>query len=182
MPAGAGMTGDRKARNVSVYTVHEPLAHPANPLSEAERIVFVRDGFSFWAFIASPLWMLWHRMWLVFVGYVLVTLILIAGLAALAASRATLVIVGLIIALVVGLESGTLRRLTLHRRGWRNVGIVSGADVEDAERRFFGTWSHKTPSANPADRAPPPLPAAPSPRGAPPSDVIGLFPEPGARR
>jgi hypothetical protein len=173
----------RKARKVSVYTVHEPPARTASQLPEAERIVFVRDGFSFWAFIAAPCWMLWHRLWLVLVGYVLITAILIGGLAVLGASSAALVIVGLIIALLVGLESGTLRRLALRRRGWTNVGIVSGVDLEDAERRFFGAWLHKTPSANPADPAPPPLPAAPPPqRGAPPSEVIGLFPEPGARR
>ncbi len=41
---------------------------------------------------------------------------------------------------MIGLEASTLRRFTLRRRGWRNVGVVSGDDLEDAERRFFDAW------------------------------------------
>ena len=37
---------------------------------EPERFVFVRDGFSFWALLLGPLWMLRHRMWLVLLGYI----------------------------------------------------------------------------------------------------------------
>ena len=31
--------------------------------------MFVRDGFYFWAFLLGPLWMLWRRLWLVLVVY-----------------------------------------------------------------------------------------------------------------
>jgi hypothetical protein len=169
---------------MSIYTVHEPPPRAAQTLPDPDRFAFVRDGFSFWAFIAAPLWMLWHRLWLVLAGYALITVIVFAGLAALRASPTAFAVVGLFIALVVGLESGTLRRLALRRRGWKNVGIVSGADLEDAERRFFGAWLHRTPSAKGANPGPPPLPPLPPspPRMAPPPDVIGLFPESGARR
>jgi hypothetical protein len=170
---------------MSVYTVHEPPVRTANRLPDAERLVFVRDGFSFWAFIAAPWWMLWHRMWIVLVGYVLITVGLIGGLAALGASQTVLVVVGLFISLLVGLESSTLHRFALRRRGWKNVGIVSGDDVEDAERRFFGAWLRETPSQNAANAAPSPPPPSsappPLPRMARTPDVIGLFPEPGGR-
>ena len=46
---------------MSVYTVHEPPLRAASRIAEPERFVFVRDGFSFWAFLFAPLWMLWHR-------------------------------------------------------------------------------------------------------------------------
>jgi hypothetical protein len=168
---------------MSIYTVHEPPPRAAQTLPDVDRFAFVRDGFSFWAFIAAPLWMLWHRLWLVLAGYVLIAVIVIAGLAALRASPTAFAVVGLFIALFVGLESGTLRRLALRRRGWKNVGIVSGADLEDAERRFFGAWLHRTPSAKAANSRPPPLPPSPPPRMAPqPPDVVGLFPESGAGR
>ena len=42
------------------------------PLPNPERFVFVRDGFYFWAFVFSVLWMLWHRMWLILLIYVAV--------------------------------------------------------------------------------------------------------------
>lgn len=175
---------DRLNVGMSVYTVHQPPLRGAGASADAERFVFVRDGFSFWAFLVAPLWMLLHRMWLVLVAYVVVTAALIGGLAALGASEAVLVVVGFFISILVGLESSTLRRLTLRRRGWNSAGVVSGDDAEDAERRFFGVWLREASSRSAARLGPPPVPAAsslttPPRRPARPPDVIGLFPEPG---
>jgi hypothetical protein len=169
-----------------VYSVHEPPRRGLDPLPDAERFVFVRDGFYLRAFLFTPLWMLWHRMWLVLAGYVIVSAVLETALVALGATPADVVVVALLISLLVGLEASTLRRFTLNRRGWLNVGIVSGANLEDAERRFFETWVHALPGQPAAPMAPPPAPP-PAPAGsAPPrapqgSDVVGLFPEPGAQ-
>lgn len=166
---------------MSVYTVHEP----PEALPDAERFVFVRDGFSFWAFIAAPLWMLRHRMWLVLAGYVLLTIVLIPLLVLLGASDVALAVVALSIALLVGLEASTLRRFTLWSHGWRNVAIISGHDVEDAERRFFDSWLRRRSGQSESNEAkPPPLPPSGTntPRASQSPDVLGLFPEPGARR
>ena len=54
------------------------------------------------------------------------------------------IVVSILLAVLVGFEAGTLRRFTLSRRGWRNVGIVVGDDLESAERRFFDAWVYKT--------------------------------------
>jgi uncharacterized protein DUF2628 len=171
---------------MAVYTVHEPPANHGIALPDAERIVFVRDGFSFWAFLITPVWMLWHRMWLVLLGYVVVLASANAALFVLGASRIAFSVIGLFISLLVGLEASTLRRFSLRRRGFRNVGIVSGADREDAERRFFGTWLAEPWSGNAVGMPPdvrPPIPAANLPaHGSHTPDVTGLFPQPGAHR
>src|SRR5579864_1973343 len=115
---------------MSIYTVHEPPSSAGAAVSEAERFAFVRDGFSPWAFLFAPLWMLRHWMWLVLICYV----VAFAGLATLTrmfgVSPAIVSLVGLLIALLIGLEAGTLRRFTLGRRGWKNLGVVSGNDLE----------------------------------------------------
>jgi Protein of unknown function (DUF2628) len=169
---------------MSVYTVHEPPLRAGAAASDVERFAFVRDGFSWWAFLFAPLWMLRHRMWLVFVCYAaisagLATLVRIFGVPA-----AVVGLIGLLISLLVGLEAGTLRRFTLGGRGWKNLGVVSGDDREDAERRFFDVWLRRksSPSGGPPAPTPPSPPAAPIRRGPLGSDVIGLFPEPGAPR
>jgi hypothetical protein len=171
---------------MSVYTVHEPPRRAADDPPDWERFAFVRDGFSMWAFLLAPLWMLRHRMWLVLVGYVVVSAGLETLVKALGASGFTVTVTGLLIALLVGLEAGTLRRFTLSRRRWKNVGVVSGDDLEDAERRFFDAWVRKTAAQSPAPSASAPpaagAPAAPSPRLPHAQSVIGLFPEPGANR
>ena len=169
---------------MSVYTVHEPPPRAGAAAPDVERFAFVRDGFSWWAFLLAPLWMLWHRMWLVLIGYVVVAAVIeipvrMSGAPAFAAS-----LIGILLGLLVGLEAGTLRRFTLNRRGWKNLGVVSGDDREDAERRFFDVWLRRRNALSGALHTLMPGPAAASPnrRGPLGSDVIGLFPEPGAPR
>jgi len=170
---------------MSIYTVHQPPLETGAAAAEPYRFVFVRDGFSWWAFLLTPLWMLRHRLWLALATYLVVATALDAGLRTLGASLLMLVVVSLLISLLAGLEAGTLRRFKLARRHWRNIGVVTGDDLEDAERRFFDAWIRQAParrpaapaSASPSQSAPP----APPPPGAP-SSVIGLFPEPGAHR
>lgn len=169
---------------MSVYTVHQAPARAA--ASTAEGFVFVRDSFSWWAFLLAPLWMLRHRMWLVLVGYLVLSGAIEAALVRFGASRTAIALVGLLISLLVGLEASTLRRLALRRRGWSNVAIISGKDLEDAERRFFDAWLSEASSPKNRTNAAPASPPSGAPVGAPlvsqaPS-VIGLFPEPGARR
>ena len=143
----------------------------------------MRDGFSLWAFLFGWLWMLRHRMWLVLLGYLLVTIGLETALWMLNASSAAIALVGILISLLVGFEAATLRRFTLTRRGWTNIGVVSGDDLEDAERRFFDALVRRpaTPSVAPATAPASGTPATPIPRLHAP-DVVGLFPEPGAQR
>jgi hypothetical protein len=161
---------------MAVYTVHEPpLRGAAAP--DPERFVFVRDGFSFWALLFGPLWMLWHRMWLVLLAYVL----LVGGLDwVLRQAQAPVLVtasVNAMLALLIGIEAATLRRFTLARRGFANVGIVVGDDLELAERRFFDAWIGKR-AGEAARRGESPAATLRMPQ--PRADVLGLFPEPGA--
>ena len=172
---------------MAVYTVHEPPLKRDQTAPDPDRFVFVRDGFAFWAFLLAPLWMLRHRLWLVFTGYILVTVALQIVLGMIGASSTVMAVVGLLMAWLVGLEAATLRRFTLGRRRWRNVGIVVGDDVDAVERRFFDAWFDQSWDDG-AARRPAPLssevPILRSPQGSlqSSSDVIGLFPEPGASR
>jgi Protein of unknown function (DUF2628) len=169
---------------MSVYTVHEPPLRAGAAASDVERFAFVRDGFSWWAFLFAPLWMLRHRMWLVFVCYAVISVGLATLVRIFGVPAAVVGLIGLLISLLVGLEASTLRRFTLGGRGWKNLGVVSGDDREDAERRFFDAWLQRknSPSSAPHTPMPGPAAAAPNRRGPLGSDVIGLFPEPGAPR
>ena len=173
---------------MSIYSVHEPPPKADTGEPDPERFVFVRDGFSFWAFLLAPLWMLRHRMWLVFLGYVVVTVALQVGLRLIGASTTVIMVAGALVSLLIGFEAASLRRFTLWRRRWKNVGIVVGDDVESAERRFFDAWMTRSrtipSSASGEARASAALASAvpPARRSPVSSDVIGLFPQPGAPR
>ena len=170
---------------MSIYAVYEPPLKMRQSAPDPARFVFVRDGFSFWAFLLAPWWMLRHRLWLAFVCYVILAVALSVALRLIGASTAVTIIAGALFSLLVGFEAATLRRFGLARRGWRNVGIVVGDDLESAERRFFDAWVNKTlvdqSSFDGAPRASSPAMGVAMARR-PSSEVIGLFPQPGAPR
>jgi hypothetical protein len=162
---------------MSAYTVFEPRKPAGSAAERAERFVFIRDGFSWGAFLLTPLWLLYRRLWLDFIGSAVLIAALQVGLRLAGVGAGGRVLASTLIALLIGFEAASLRRWTLHRRGWRELGTVIGDGLDDAERRFFDAWI-----AGEVRQTPPTPPATmlrPSPHR---QDVIGLFPEPGANR
>ncbi|MDB5620457.1 DUF2628 domain-containing protein [Tardiphaga sp.] len=178
-----------------VYTIHAPRAriHHQGPeaLVAPDQFQFVRDGFHFWAFAAGLIWLIWHRLWLALLGYLVLSVVGEVGLSMLSAGPGTRLVVMLLFALLMGFEAASLRRWTLSRRKWHQIDLVVADDEESAERRFFDRWTARRDFLNdPAtvDRgAPPPTRHVPGqPFSRPPSgsreEIIGLFPQPGASR
>jgi len=166
---------------MAVYTVHEPPPRKGETVAAPERFAFVRDGFYVWAFLLAPLWMLVHRLWLVLLGYVVLTTVLSVGVTFAGLPSGARGVVWLLIHILVGFEAGSLRRWTLTRRRWKSLGVVVGDDLESAERRFFAAWVDKRPEPTVSAAVPPPAPTAPR-RNDSTSDVIGWIPDTGAPR
>jgi hypothetical protein len=174
-----------------VYTVHAPLTNGAD-LTATDKFAFVRDGFYFWAMVFSVIWLVWHRLWLALIGWIVLTAGVDVGLAALGVGRGTILAVNLLLALLFGFEAASLRRWTLSRRKWRQLDIVVADDEESAERRFFERWTAKQRGLlhdqRSVDRGgPPPTRSVPGqpfskPPPLPQGGIIGLFPEPGGSR
>jgi hypothetical protein len=118
--------------------------------------------------------MLRYRLWLVLLAYLVVAISLAGALYLLGASSAVRAAAGLLLALLVGFEAATLRRSTLSRRGWNDLGIVVADDLEAAERRFFDVWVKGEPRV-----ISPPAKNLPQLRPAAASEIIGLFPQAG---
>ena len=158
---------------MTTFTVHEPPPRKHEATASPVRFAFVRDGFYFWAFLLGPVWMLYHRLWLVLLMYLAGTTGIQVALWGLGVSGLVKVTVALLIEVLVGFEAGTLRRWSLRR--WTNRGIVVAANRESAEHRFFDRWSGSLAPAEPP-AAPPSARASTSDQ-----DIIGLFPEPQTR-
>ena len=153
------------------FTVHAP---PNDPLA-AERFAFIKDGFSWPALLLPILWILWHRLWLTFVWYFVYVLVLAWIGRLFGDDLAT--IVGILGAILFALEANNLRRLSLEGRGWRDLGSTFGANLDEAEIRFFGTWNGGSLAA--ADR--PNASIWTGSRGdgyQEDATALGLFPEP----
>lgn len=168
---------------MTVYTVHAPVdAASETGVSEStEKFVFVRDGFHFWALVFGPFWLLWNRLWLAFGLYAVVAIALAVTLSMLRVGSDARFFVWLLLAFLVGLEGASLKRWSYSRRKWRQVDFVVADKIDAAERRFFDRWSAS--ERKPAlyrDTMKPMTPA--HLYGAPPSDVMGSFPQPSGTR
>jgi hypothetical protein len=132
------------------YIVYEPRYAAADPIERAEHLVFVKDGFRWWAAIVPALWLMVKGLWLEFALCVLVIVGLTWGLETAGANDSVASTLLLIAQLVFGFEASTIESAALERRGWRSVGWIEGRNRDEAERRFFTEWlpaQHQMPLA-----------------------------------
>ena len=131
-----------------------------------------------------------HRLWLALLGWIVAIAVIDLGMIALGAGRMAVLLANALIALLMGFEAASLQRWTLSRRNWRQLDVVVGDDEEAAERRFFDRWTARQRGSSNDQLAterggPPPTREIPGqPFSKPPpleqSEIIGLFPQPGA--
>jgi hypothetical protein len=178
---------------VPTYTVHEP--HPvAGDLDErATRLVFVKEGFSFIAFAVPVIWLLYNRLWLALLLFLLATAGVVMLVASAGGGSSAIGWAVAAVNLIFGFEARNVHRNMLARKGYEVIGVVTGRDLEDSERRFLTEWLPQIGSigAKPAGPAPasstptsepssPPSSAAP-PTGSSPPRTQGGETYPGAQ-
>jgi hypothetical protein len=155
------------------YSVHAPIGEPASP----ERFAFIKDGFSWPAFFVPILWILWHRLWLTLVWYV-VFVLSVAWIGRLV-SQDVASLVALLGTILLALEANNIRRMALESRDWEEIGASFGRNISEAEARFFAGVTEET---DPRDRRAAMLRATHSPEHphteTTDEPILGLFPEP----
>ncbi len=119
------------------YTVHAPKDLAGEPLEDGTRLVFVKDGVAWPAFFIPELWFLWHRMWIPFGAYLAMW---IAAGVLVGFQSTAMAVVALALNAIAGLEGNNMRRWVLARKGYDEIGIVSGSSLEDCEARFLERW------------------------------------------
>ncbi len=128
---------------MKLFTVH--IRHEAGVSMSglADGTILVKEGFSWFAFLAPILWLLVKRMWIVFAIYAAFLAILVSISASGTVPPEVLSAVSLAANLVLGFEGSDLYRWSLARRRYRERGIVAGDDVTAAEHRLFAAMEHK---------------------------------------
>ncbi|XSG81773.1 MAG: DUF2628 domain-containing protein [Methyloligella sp. ZOD6] len=125
---------------MALYSVYEPDEPPADLVDRAESLVFVKDGFSWPAFLVAPLWLIYHSMWLglalFFGGFIALDLLL--ELSDLGETISGWAILGFLF--FFALEANGLRRYSLERKGYVLSGLAVGSSREEAEVNFFNDW------------------------------------------
>jgi hypothetical protein len=164
---------------VTVYSVYEP-ADAADLEARSAKVAFVKDGIAWLALAVPILWLIYHRMWLELVAFLVIfmSLPLIFGSGPAGREIAGWASIGLTV--VFAFEANDLRCWALRRRGFKFAGTAWGRDRIEAETHFFSRWlpEQEKPSAPVPVVVPPPQSSA----GILPTrlsggdEVIGSFP------
>jgi hypothetical protein len=166
---------------VTEFAVYEPPVQAPDIAERADRLAFVKEGFSWPAFFVPLLWLLFYRMWIEFVLLVLVYVGLQFAFGTDTQGQTLAGWASLAIGLLFAFEANDLRASALERRGYRLTGVASGRDRTEAERAFFSAWlPQQAAPARVAEREPSPRGEVETPaltRGEA-EEVIGLFPRP----
>lgn len=172
---------------MKTYLVFEPADGGKNS-GTAAKIVFLRDKFSWPALFFTPVWLLWHRLWVWFLVWLLAMVVIGIATQLFGLPPAATAIALWLPSLVAAFEASEFRRRKLIRKGFLDSGIVVADEMEDAERRFFEAWVKDADEAVPGSSSTPSQASPNTPtfaanftpvQGNP---VMGLFPEPGGKR
>jgi hypothetical protein len=124
---------------MAAFTVHVPKVAPGETVAP-ERIVFLRDQFSWGAFFFGPIWLAYRRAWLA-------ALLWAAGLAVVAVAgkglglgTSSTVTIDFALAILLGFEGPRIVAWALARKGYSESAVIIGDDVEEAETIFFDQW------------------------------------------
>ena len=116
-----------------IYTVHErPRLGP-----EGDDLTLVKEGFAWGAFLAPPVWAIYHGLWTVLALVAVVSALLWLAASALNLGGAVTTSVMVALQLLFGCHANDLRRLILARRAFRRVASVAAENVPAAEARFL---------------------------------------------
>ena len=123
------------------FTIYEPLEPQEDLVTRADELVFVKDGFSFWAMVGSVFWMIYHHLWLPLIGFLLAITLLstLAYLFGASPDAGGVLFVGLSVAL--GFLANDIRRMVLEKNRYKMIGAIAGHSKIECERRFFSSWS-----------------------------------------
>jgi hypothetical protein len=120
------------------FTIHErPAQSGGDPPLLLPDVLAVGSGFSWWAAVFPPLWLLRHRLWLGLVFYMLFSILLGIALALGDIADPAATTIGLAISFLIGAGAADYRRWTLQRRGWRFGGVLRAASAVEAEEIYI---------------------------------------------
>ncbi len=109
---------------------------PPGSTDPEKQTLFIRDGFSWIAFLLPLPWLLARKLWLI-AGLSVAFYLFAIGAAENWGLDGLPIAYSLILSLWTGLEGGHVRATWLQRKGWDLKATIAAATVDDAEAIYF---------------------------------------------
>ncbi|MCZ4272238.1 DUF2628 domain-containing protein [Maritalea porphyrae] len=120
---------------MSLFAIYAKAAAADQPQTLAhEDVEVIRDRFSILACLLTPIWCIWHRLWLELVAYLGVAFVL--GFLAFFVGEGAASWIGFLVAVLIGLEASAIRGYALTRKGYQFKGELISPNPRDAEWRY----------------------------------------------
>lgn len=117
------------------YTVYTKMGRHS-----PDEILFIREGFSWAAFLFNFFWALYHRLWLaaslIFLFNLAISVLEVQHVL----SSEQIFIINVIFLIFVGIQGNDIRRHALIKRGYILTDIVCSDSEESAKHRFFSHY------------------------------------------
>ena len=107
---------------MTVYSVYEPPAEAPDLMQRADRLAFVKEGFSWPALFVPLLWLIYHRMWIELIVLGLIYIALQVAFGTDTQSQALALWASFAIGVLFAFEANDLRAAALERLPARGRG------------------------------------------------------------
>lgn len=112
--------------------------------NELENIIFIKEGFSFFALLFGPLWFLFHKMWREFLALLVVGVVLALLKQISFFSSFDLYLMQLALAFAIAINSNHWRAEYLHKKkNHRLLGFIIAKNTDEARLKFVDIFANK---------------------------------------
>lgn len=111
---------------------------------DLENILFLKEGFNFFAFLFGPFWFLFHRMWKEFFTLLLISSVFISLKNIAFFSQFDLLLMQAALAFFVAINANHWLAESLNRKkNYRLLGFVIAKNTDEARLKFVNIFAQK---------------------------------------
>ncbi len=116
-----------------IFTVYEK-PEASDP---SDRVVLLREGFSFGAFFFNVFWLILKRMWWGIALYMGAAIAMATIAELLQLSEIAIIVLQLLLQVMLGYHANDIEGWALKRRGYRVAGVLAAESEMLAARRYY---------------------------------------------
>lgn len=122
---------------MKTYTIYAPMEDNRSFEERAMDYHFIKEGFSIWAALFGPFWLLIKGMWLETLGYFLAAIGLTLVLQLLGANEGAMSAFLWGANFIFAIFARDIERLHYERSGFRLISVVNGKSKDECEALYF---------------------------------------------
>ncbi len=113
-----------------------------NSINKIEDLLFIKEGFSYYALVFSGLWFAYHKMWREFFTVILINISF--SFLNMFISESDIMLLELFFVIIIAVNANYWLCKHLMQENMEYAGLAFGEDEKDVRKRFFKNWDQKT--------------------------------------